>query len=177
MPPASAVTGQPMDGKYPHRSGRTVAVQVKVGSHPSMVPVATQVFVPGSVIVIPLVVRGHDECLLDHIGFVGIAIRGVGAQVRGVQAGVVGINSLPLFRRVGFGYPVIGTNALDVVHGLKSLLIRFQYPAEATDLSDPRDCMQPCRTPGMPRRVPFWRRACAGWCVSWAGPARVRAAC
>jgi hypothetical protein len=101
-----------MDAKHPHRTGRTVAVQVKVGSHPSMVPVATQVFVPGSVIVSPLIVGGDDECLLDHIGFVGVAIRGAGAQVRGIQAGFVGINSLPLFRRVGFGYPVIGTNAL-----------------------------------------------------------------
>jgi hypothetical protein len=81
----------------------------------------------GSVIVIPLVVGGDDESLLDHIGFVGIAIRGVGVQVLGVQAGfVVGIHGLALFRRVGFGHPVIGANALDVVHGLKSLLTRIR---------------------------------------------------
>ena len=82
-------------------------MHVKVGSHPSMVPVATTdaaLWCPALAIVI-VVRAGNDESLLDHIGFVGIAIRGVGVQVCRVQAGViVRFDSLVLFRRVGFWY-------------------------------------------------------------------------
>jgi hypothetical protein len=90
-----------------------------------MVPAATAdvaVWCPASAIVIVVRAR-NDESLLDHIGFVGIAIRGVGVQVRRVQAGlIVRFDSLALFRRVCFGHLVIGTDALDVVHDLESLL-------------------------------------------------------
>ena len=90
--PTLPVAGQPMDRQDPHRTGRTVAVHVKIGGHPSMVPVAAAdvpggqcVVVPGSVIVIPIVVcSGDDESLLDQVRFVGIAIYGVGVQVGGV---------------------------------------------------------------------------------------------
>ena len=87
-----------------------------------MVPVATAPIGGGLLIVNPVVVHGDDESLLDHVGFVGIAIRG-GGQVRGVQADfIVGIDGLALFHRVSFRHSVLGTDALDVVHDVQSLL-------------------------------------------------------
>ena len=101
--------------------------------HPSMVPVAAAAArgraadaVTDSALVIPIVAFGDDVRLLDHIGFVGIAILGqVVGQVLGVQAGLVGIDGPALIRGVAFRCFVGREAAFVVRHDLQPFLTGF----------------------------------------------------